>query len=118
MNKNKEKIDLPPGVKHGTRAGFLRGCWCVDCYGADRTYKREWNRRKIARVRHSAEEIKELAERAVSGLRFTVPELAARITISATTLREVVSGRRKYLNPSTFTVAKERLKEICSKLPE
>ena len=114
-NNNKEKIDLPSGVEHGTRRGFLRGCWCFDCHGADRAYKREWNRQRIARVRQPAAEIKELATKAVSELGFTVPELAARITLSATTIREIMSGRRGYLNPSTYTVAKERLQELCSK---
>ena len=118
MNKkHKEPISLPPGVEHGTRAGFLRGCWCSGCHGADRAYKRDWNRQRVARVRRPAQDIKELAKKAVDELQFTVPELAERITLSATTIREIISGRRAYLNPSTYTVAKERLEEICSKLP-
>ncbi len=44
-----------PGVKHGTRTGYVRGCKCDECTDADARYQREYRRRWRARKDAQAE---------------------------------------------------------------
>lgn len=61
-----ERVDLPEGIRHGTRGGYQHGCGCAPCLAADKAYAVARGGKDAAATRVPSEPVRLYVERLIA----------------------------------------------------